>query len=62
MWDDQFASFAQHHQVVRYDMRGYGQSAPPTVASCAPADDLMALLRHLGVTKAHILGMYCWRA
>ena len=25
-WDDQFAVFSQHHKVVRYDLRGAGQS------------------------------------
>ena len=57
MWDDQLKPFAHHYQVIRYDMRGYGQSALPTTASYAPADDLMALLRHLGLTHAHILGL-----
>ncbi|MCB9150175.1 MAG: alpha/beta hydrolase [Caldilineaceae bacterium] len=57
MWDDQFVSFARHYQVIRYDMRGYGQSALPTTANYTPADDLMALLHHLGLTRAHILGL-----
>lgn len=57
MWDDQVMPFARHYQVIRYDMRGYGQSALPTTASHAPADDLMALLHHLGLTQAHILGL-----
>src|SRR6476620_4450626 len=29
MWDDQFAPFAAQHRVVRYDLRGFGQSDPP---------------------------------
>jgi pimeloyl-ACP methyl ester carboxylesterase len=57
MWDDQFLPFARHYQVIRYDMRDYGQSALPTGESYAPADDLMALLHHLGLTHAHILGL-----
>jgi 3-oxoadipate enol-lactonase len=56
MWDDQFEPFARHYRVIRYDMRGYGKSALPTAGSYAPADDLMALLRHLGLRSAHILG------
>lgn len=28
MWDDQFHEFARDYRVVRYDMRGYGQTAP----------------------------------
>lgn len=57
MWDDQFEVFAARYQVIRYDMRGYGQSALPTTEPYAPADDLMALLQHLGLTHAHIVGL-----
>jgi pimeloyl-ACP methyl ester carboxylesterase len=56
-WDDQFAAFARHYRVIRYDMRGYGRSALPTTESYAPADDLMALLSYLEVGHAHILGL-----
>jgi pimeloyl-ACP methyl ester carboxylesterase len=56
MWDDQFEPLARRYQVIRYDMRGYGKSALPTADSYAPADDLMALLRHLRLGSAHILG------
>ena len=56
MWDDQFEPLARRYQVIRYDMRGYGKSALPTADSYAPADDLMALLRHLGFGSAHVLG------
>ena len=27
-WNNEFAHFAQSHQVLRYDMRGYGKSEP----------------------------------
>lgn len=57
MWDDQFEPLARHYRVIRYDMRGYGKSALPTAESYAPADDLMALLHHLGLKYAHILGL-----
>jgi pimeloyl-ACP methyl ester carboxylesterase len=30
MWNDQFEVFAQPYQVLRYDLRGFGQSALPT--------------------------------
>jgi pimeloyl-ACP methyl ester carboxylesterase len=56
MWDDQFEPLARHYRVIRYDMRGYGKSALPTQESYAPADDLIALLHHLGLKAAHILG------
>jgi pimeloyl-ACP methyl ester carboxylesterase len=57
MWDDQFAPFAAHHRVVRYDMRGFGRSAPMDNAPYAHTDDLAALLTHLTVTRAAIVGL-----
>lgn len=56
MWNDQCEVFAQDYQVLRYDMRGFGQSDLPT-ASFAHADDLKALLDHLGIAEAAILGL-----
>lgn len=57
MWDDQFAAFARHYRVLRYDMRGYGGSALPSAAAHAPAEDLKALLSLLDLGHAHILGL-----
>jgi len=57
MWDDQFWVFSREYQVIRYDMRGFGKSALPTGESYAQADDLMALLHHLGLVHAHVLGL-----
>jgi pimeloyl-ACP methyl ester carboxylesterase len=57
MWDDQFDAFTRHYQVVRYDVRGFGKSALPTGESYAHADDLRALMEHLGIMRAHILGL-----
>jgi 3-oxoadipate enol-lactonase len=56
MWDDQLATFAQHYRVVRYDMRGYGKSVPPTDESYSQTDDLKALLEHLRIDRAHVVG------
>lgn len=55
MWDDQVAVFAQHYQVVRYDLRGYGQT-PAVAGPFAHHDDLYALLQYLGIERAHLLG------
>lgn len=57
MWDDQFETFALSYQVIRYDQRGFGQSAMPTDEPFRHVDDLKALLEHLGITRAAILGM-----
>ncbi|MEZ4866435.1 MAG: alpha/beta hydrolase [Caldilineaceae bacterium] len=57
MWDDQFEIFVQKYRVVRYDCRGFGNSTLPTEEAYSHADDLQALLLHLGITQAHIVGL-----
>ncbi len=55
MWDDQFAVFAEHYRVVRYDMRGFGQS-DPVPGEFSFSADLHGLLQHLGIEQAHLIG------
>jgi pimeloyl-ACP methyl ester carboxylesterase len=55
MWDDQFLAFAQHHKVIRYDMRGYGKTAPVD-GEFSGHEDLYALLKYLNVEKACVMG------
>ncbi|MFT4038815.1 MAG: alpha/beta fold hydrolase, partial [Thermomicrobiales bacterium] len=57
MWDAQVAAFAPQHRVIRYDLRGYGRSDPPTALPYRHEDDLAALLDHLGVARAAVLGL-----
>ncbi|MHB8645061.1 MAG: alpha/beta fold hydrolase [Thermomicrobiales bacterium] len=57
MWDDQFAPFAERHRVVRYDARGFGQSAPVGDETYTHPDDLAALLNHLAIPRAAIIGL-----
>ncbi len=56
MWDEQFAVFAQQYQVVRYDLRGFGQSQFPN-GPFANHEDPAALLRELSIEKAHVVGI-----
>jgi 3-oxoadipate enol-lactonase len=56
MWDDQMAAFAQHHRVIRYDVRGWGKSKDPP-GTYSQHDDLRALLQHLDVERAAVLGI-----
>lgn len=56
MWDDQFALFAQHYQVIRYDQRGFGQSTVPA-GPFAFHDDLYLLLRQLDITRTSLIGV-----
>lgn len=57
MWDDQLAPFAGRYRVVRYDLRGFGKSMQPGDRPYAHADDLAALLAHLGIARAAIAGL-----
>lgn len=58
MYDDQFNAFTQHYRVVRFDIRGFGQSdLPPTDASVALYEDLYGLLAFLGIKTTYVLGM-----
>lgn len=56
MWDDQFAAFAEHYRVLRYDARGHGASARST-ARRAPVRDLIGLLRAVGGGPTALLGI-----
>lgn len=55
MWDDQVAAFARRFQVVRYDLRGYGQTAP-VAGEYMHHEELRALLDHLGIARAALVG------
>src|SRR5262249_14624356 len=52
------ALFARHLQVITYDRRSAGRSGYPTTPHTMQvlADDLQALLRHLGIAQAAVLG------
>ena len=55
MFDEIWEPLARQFRVVRYDMRGFGQSSPVNGAVCRRAD-LERLLKHLGLTHVHLLG------
>ena len=57
MWDDQFYEFTTNYQVLRYDLRGYGKSATPSNEEYMDADDLISLMKHLGIEHAYIIGL-----
>lgn len=57
MWEDQFAVFARHYRVIRYDMRGFGRSALSIEEPFTAVDDLRALLDALGVSRTIVLGL-----
>ena len=53
-WNNEFAFFARSHRVVRYDMRGFGKSAP-VEGEFSHMSDLVALLDALGLHEPLIL-------
>lgn len=48
-------AFAERHLVVRYDLRGHGDSPLPG-GEFSNIDDLRALLDHLGIEQAALVG------
>lgn len=57
-WDGVAAVLARNFKVVRYDLRGHGQSSkvPGPYTLDMFADDAAALLDHLGIERAHVAG------
>jgi pimeloyl-ACP methyl ester carboxylesterase len=55
MWDAQWTVFGEQFRVIRYDMRGFGQSDPVTGPRCRRRD-LWALLDHLQIAQVHVIG------
>lgn len=59
MWDAQAALLATRFHVLRYDTRGHGRSSvgagPCTIGTLGA--DVLALLDHLGVERAHFIGL-----
>lgn len=55
MWDEQFAVFAERYQVVRFDLRGFGQSALVDEIY-SHWSDLAGVMDGLGIRRAHLIG------
>ncbi|MDE3228293.1 MAG: alpha/beta hydrolase, partial [Chloroflexota bacterium] len=54
-WDDQVPALAPHYRVIRFDMRGFGQSEiHPGPASLA--NDIGGVLDTLGVERTALIG------
>lgn len=56
MWDEQLALYAKTCRVVRYDVRGYGQS-PPAKSVYSDVDDLSSVLDREHIDRAHLVGL-----
>ena len=59
VWERQLPAFtAAGYRVVAYDRRGFGRSVidPAGVQPGTGADDLLALIDHLGIDRLHLIG------
>src|ERR687895_880901 len=56
MWDAQVPAFAEHFTVIRFDARGFGETRKPD-APFAPYADAIALVDHLNISRAHVVGV-----
>lgn len=59
MWDAQAPAFEKQFRVLRYDMRGHGQSSAPPPPYAVPdlARDILALADSLNITRFHFCGL-----
>ena len=55
VWDGVWPALCGRFHVVRYDRRGFGRSTPTTTWHFE-TDDVAAVLRHAGVTRAVLIG------
>ncbi|USI92993.1 alpha/beta fold hydrolase [Rhodococcus pyridinivorans] len=55
MWDPQWSLLRQRFDVVRLDLRGYGESGTPVRRT--HVEDLIEVLDHLEVPRAHLVGL-----
>lgn len=56
MWAEQVEPFSRHFRVIRYDVRGFGQTPDPA-GKYKDYEDLKALLDFLKVERAYVLGI-----
>jgi 3-oxoadipate enol-lactonase len=59
MWDAQVTAFGRACNILRYDLRGHGQSQAPTGDYTLEqlADDQRDLLDHLSIQRCHFVGL-----
>jgi 3-oxoadipate enol-lactonase len=59
IWQEVAPAFAERFRVILYDKRGHGLSDAPSAPYTMDehTDDLLALLDHLGVEKASLVGL-----
>lgn len=56
MWDPQWERLSSEHDVVRLDLRGFGESMAPPKGLLSHVDDVLSTLSHLGIGRCHLVG------
>lgn len=57
MWDAVFPAFAARFRTVRFDMRSFGRTTTTATTGISMRADLVALLDHLGMDRAALVGV-----
>jgi len=59
-WEDQVRHFSRHHRCIAFNARGYPPSDVPKswtkYSQTIATDDIAAVMRHLGLRRANIIG------
>jgi len=60
-WEPQMRHFGQRHRAIAFNARGYPPSAvpedPARYSQARAADDIAAVLDHLEILRAHVVGL-----
>lgn len=56
MWDSQVEALSDRFNCIRFDMRGFGRTEN-RADSFSPSGDIVAILDHLDVDRAHVVGL-----
>lgn len=58
LWREQVGPLAPYYTVVRYDVRGHGESEAPPSGYSRPdyAEELHALIEHIGLSRPSLVG------
>ncbi len=56
MWEGQWSGLTAEHDVVRLDLRGFGESTARPPGALSPHDDVLECLTYLGVERADLVG------
>jgi pimeloyl-ACP methyl ester carboxylesterase len=56
MWDPQWPALTTERDVVRLDLRGFGESTVRPPGLLSPVDDVLDTLAELGIGRCHLVG------